>query len=85
MVFRTEFEKGISGLKFKNAWSMVVTYYINFFHTGTDRHNSILMSLLLLVEETIKVGFSLFVCELLKSILFVIRKNAFLWFFKLSF
>ena len=32
--------------------SMVVTYYIKLFRTGTDRHNSILMSLLLLVTET---------------------------------
>ena len=33
--------------------SMVVTYYIKLFHTGADRHNGILMSLLLLVTETI--------------------------------
>ena len=32
---------------------MVVTYYIKLFRTGADRHNSILMSLLLLVAETI--------------------------------
>ena len=32
--------------------SMVVTYYIKLFRTGTDRHNGILMSLLLLVAET---------------------------------
>ena len=31
--------------------SMVVTYYIKLFQTGTDRHNGILMSLLLLVVE----------------------------------
>ena len=33
--------------------SMVVTYYIKLFRTGADRHNGILMSLLLLVAETI--------------------------------
>ena len=32
---------------------MVVTYYIKFFQTGTDRHNGILMYLLLLVVEKI--------------------------------
>ena len=32
---------------------MVVSYYIKFFHTGADRHNGILMYLLLLVAETI--------------------------------
>ena len=34
--------------------SIVVTYYIKLFRTGDDRHNGILMSLLLLVAETIK-------------------------------
>ena len=33
--------------------SMVVTYYTKLFRTGADRHNSILMSLLFLVAETI--------------------------------
>ena len=33
-------------------WS-VVTYYNKIFRTGADRHNSILMSLFLLVAETI--------------------------------
>ena len=33
--------------------SMVVTYCIKLFHLGTDRHNGILMSVLLLVAETI--------------------------------
>ena len=37
---------------------MVVTYYIKLFRTGTDEYNGILMSLLLLVAETI--GFSKF-------------------------
>ena len=32
--------------------SMVVTFYIKLFRTGADRHNGILMSLLLLVAET---------------------------------
>ena len=31
---------------------MVVTYYIKLFRMGADRHNGILMSLLLLVAET---------------------------------
>ena len=35
--------------------SMVVTYYIKLFRTGPDRHNGILMSLLLLIVETIKL------------------------------
>ena len=34
--------------------SMVVSYYIKSFRTGADRHNGILMCLLLLVAETIK-------------------------------
>ena len=32
--------------------SMVVTYCIKIFRTGADKHNGILMSLLLLVAET---------------------------------
>ena len=32
--------------------SMVVTYYIKLYQTGANRHNGILMSLLLLVAET---------------------------------
>ena len=36
---------------------MVVTYYIKLFRTGVDRHNVILMSLLLVVAETIKREF----------------------------
>ena len=35
--------------------SMVVTYYIKFFQTVTDRHNGILMFLLLLVAETTRI------------------------------
>ena len=33
--------------------SMIVTYYIKLFHTGADRHNGILMSLLLFAETKI--------------------------------
>ena len=32
---------------------MVVTYYIKLFQTGADRHKGILMSILLIVAETI--------------------------------
>ena len=32
--------------------SMVITYYIKLFRTGADRHNGILMSLLLVAETT---------------------------------
>ena len=35
--------------------SMVVIYYIKLFRTGVDRHNGILMSLLLLVAEAIMI------------------------------
>ena len=35
--------------------SIVITYYIKLFCTGADRHNGILMSLLLLVTETIRL------------------------------
>ena len=48
-------KKGISGWNPKIALvraSTVVTYYIKLFRTGADRHNGILMSLLLLVAET---------------------------------
>ena len=40
---------------------MVVTYYIKLFRTGADKHNVILMSLLLLVAETniVKIYFSI--------------------------
>ena len=39
---------------------MVVTYYIKLVRTRADRHNGILMSLLLLVAETISKGMSKF-------------------------
>ena len=32
--------------------SMVVTYYIKLFQMGADKHNGVLMSLLVLVAET---------------------------------
>ena len=38
---------------------MVLTYYIKLFQMGADRHNGILMSLLLLVAETKNVNMSL--------------------------
>ena len=48
---------------------MVVTCYIKLFRSGADRHNGILMLLLLLLAETIKqeVGNDLSVCVLLTS------------------
>ena len=48
---------------------MVVTCYINLFRSGADRHNGILMLLLLLLAETIKqeVGNDLSVWVLLTS------------------
>ena len=36
--------------------SMVITYYIKLFRTGADRHNGILMSLLLLATETKRIS-----------------------------
>ena len=47
--------------------SMVVTYYIKLFRTGANRYNGILMSLLLLVAETIIRKGEYIKCE--KSIL----------------
>ena len=47
-------KKDIFGRKRKNhtcACSMIVTYYIKLFHTGTNRDNGMLMPLLLLVAE----------------------------------
>ena len=49
-------KKGISGQKRKNrtfAGVVVVTCYIKLFHTRVDRHNVILMPLLLVVADTI--------------------------------
>ena len=36
--------------------SMVITYYIKLFRTRADRHNGILMSLLLLATETKRIS-----------------------------
>ena len=40
--------------------SMVVTYYIEFFRTGVDRHNALLIPFLLLVAETIEKDYSVY-------------------------
>ena len=48
--------EGIFGVNRKIAFlraSMVITYDSNFFRTGAHRHNSVLMSLFLVVEEAI--------------------------------
>ena len=37
--------------------SMVVTYYVKLLLTGANKHNGILMSLLLLVAETVNLIF----------------------------
>ena len=42
--------------------SVVVTYHVKLFRTGADRHNGILMTLLLQVAETMKS----FLCYVLK-------------------
>ena len=50
-------KKGTSDLKQKDRTfvcvQMIVTYYIKLFRTGAERHNGILMFLLLLIAETI--------------------------------
>ena len=48
--------------------SMVVTYYIKLFQTGTDRRKGILMSLLLLVAEEKKTFFIIYKGLSLKQI-----------------
>ena len=50
--------------------SVVVTYYIKLFRMGADRHNGILMSLLLLVAETIKTPE---LCQRLRSDVFILN------------
>ena len=50
--------------------SVVVTYYIKLFCMGADRHNGILMSLLLLVAETIKTPE---LCQRLRSDNFILN------------
>ena len=52
----SEFSKRMEKTGKCKAFRMAVTYYIKLFRTGTDRHNGILMSLLLLVVETINAG-----------------------------
>ena len=55
--------------------SMVVSYYIKLFRTGADRHNGILMSLLLLVAETKTVKYNSWV----KQICYTKKHNLILW------
>ena len=50
------FSVGNGKIAFVRA-SMVVTYYTKLFRTRADRRNGILMSLLLLVAETIKCNY----------------------------
>ena len=53
MVFKIGFTNWNTKIALLRA-SMVVTYYIKLFRTEADRHNGILMSLILLVAETLK-------------------------------
>ena len=53
MVFKIGFTNWNTKIALLPA-SMVVTYYIKLFRTEADRHNGILMSLILLVAETLK-------------------------------
>ena len=50
MVSKTGFTNWNAKIAILRA-SMVVTYYIKLFRTGADRHNGILIPLLLLVAE----------------------------------
>ena len=50
MVFKIGFTNWNTNVALLRAF-MIVTYYIKLFQMGADRHNGILMSLLLLVEE----------------------------------
>ena len=50
MVSKTGFTNWNTKIAILRA-SMVVTYYIKLFRTGADRHNGILIPLLLLVAE----------------------------------
>ena len=54
---------------------MVDTYYIKFFRTGSDRHNGILMSLLLLVAETITLNSQYYIVY----VMFLFNKNIMIW------
>ena len=56
MVFKIGFTNQNAKITLLRA-SMVVTYYIKLFRTGAERHNGILMSLLLIVAETIKFNY----------------------------
>ena len=47
--------------------SMVVTYYIELFRTDADRRNGILMSLLLLVAETISLHYQTVIDQRLRA------------------
>ena len=47
--------------------SMVVTYYIELFRTDVDRRNSILMSLLLPVAETISLHYQTVIDQRLRA------------------
>ena len=50
MVFKIGFTNWNTNVALLRAF-MIVTYYIKLFQMGADRHNGILMSLLLLVAE----------------------------------
>ena len=56
--------------------SLVVTYYVKLFRTGTDRHNVILMFLLLLVAET-KISTTHAIISLIDSIEKAVDNNRF--------
>ena len=48
---------------------MVLTYYIKLFLTGADRHNGILMSLLVLVAEAISLSYNVEPFEVLMAVI----------------
>ena len=54
MVCKIDFTNWNAKIAFLRV-SMVVTYYVKLSRTGADRHNGILMSLLLLVPQTTTV------------------------------
>ena len=54
---------------------MVLTYCIKLFRMGADRHSGILMSLLLLVVETIRTTLVIFTCFCYVFIYFVYISN----------
>ena len=65
-------KKGIWVLKLKekSPWRYLLTYYIKLLCTGANRHNGILMSLLLLVTEAKTPRWDPAVCILLLIILY---------------